>query len=450
MARRNEPVVITKTEREQLEALVEENPPSRMARRASIVLMAADGATQVRIAARAGTAPARVRHWLRRFDAQRVAGLTDAPRSGVPKAELVLSEDERQTLKRYVRRATSSQRLALRARIVLRCADGVNNTVVAEELGINPSTVAKWRKRFVQQRLDGLGDGDRPGAPRKITDEDVEMLIVTTLETMPKGRSHWSTRSMAKKVGISHTSVGRIWRAFEIKPHRAETFQLSSDPHFIEKVRDVVGLYMNPPDNAIVLSVDEKSQIQALNRTQPLLPLRPGQVERGTPEYERNGTTTLFAALEVATGAVIGKCYPRHRAVDFRKFLNLVKANVALDLDVHLICDNYATHKAPPIKRWLARNPRFHIHFTPTHASWLNQVEGWFSILTTQQIKRGSHHNVRELKQAIQEFMDANNEEPRPFKWTKTADQILTRVAAHCYSTLEAHADEAIKTDAAD
>lgn len=349
-----------------------------------------------------------------------------------------------------MRRAKSSQRLALRARIIVRCADGVDNTVVAKELGINPSTVAKWRKRFVQQRLDGLDDGERPGAPRTIADDAVEKLIVTTLETMPKGRSRWSTRSMAKKIGVSHTSVGRIWRAFEIKPHREETFQLSNDPFFIEKVRDVVGLYLNPPDNALVLSVDEKSQIQALNRTQPLLPLRPGRVERYTPEYERNGITSLFAAFDVATGNVIGKCFPRHRAVEFRKFLNIVKESVALDLDVHLICDNYSTHKAPTIKRWLARNPRFHIHFTPTHASWLNQVEGWFSILTTQQIKRGSHHSVRELKQAIQEFLDAHNDDPKPFKWTKTADQILARVAAHCYRTLEAHADEAIATKAAD
>lgn len=432
--------VLTATERALLLALAE-GGAEHVGRRASMVLSAAEGTSKAQIARDFGTARSIVRVWLRRFESERVAGLTDQPRSGAPKAELVLADDEREELERYVRRATSSQRLALRSRIVLRCANGLPNKHVAAEIGVNPSTVAKWRQRFVEDRLDGLHDQDRPGAELKITDETVEELIVTTLETMPKGRSHWSTRSMAKKIGMSHSSVGRIWRAFELKPHRSKTFQLSADPLFIAKVRDVVGLYMNPPDNALVLSVDEKSQIQALNRTQPLLPLRPGQAERGTPEYERNGTTSLFAALDIATGGVIGKCYARHRAVEFRKFLNLIKSEVPANLDVHLICDNYSTHNTPSIKRWLARNQRFQIHFTPTHASWLNQVEGWFSILTSQQLKRASHYSVNELVGAINEFLDAHNENPKPFKWTKTADEILASVAAFCYRTLEAHSE---------
>jgi transposase len=360
---------------------------------------------------------------------------------GRPKATLVLTDDERSVLERYVRRGTTAQQLALRSRLVLRCADGLLNNDVAAELQVNPSTVAKWRRRFVEHRLEGLNDDYRSGAPRSISDDQVEELVVATLETMPKGQSHWSTRSMAKRVGLSHATVGRIWRAFGLKPHRHETFQLSTDPDFVEKVRDVVGLYMNPPDNALVLCVDEKTQIQALNRTQPLLPLRPGQAERGTPEYQRNGTTTLFAALDVATGNVVAECYPRHRAIEFRKFLNAVKRSVPVDLDVHIICDNYATHKTETIRKWLARTPRFHLHFVPTHSSWLNQVETWFGILTAKQIKRGSHHSVADLKQAIREFVEVHNEEPRPFEWTKSADEILASVAAVCYRTVEAHVE---------
>ena len=439
MPRKAEPISLSADERRELETLAAGSSGKRMAQRASIVLHAVEGLSNAAIARELGIVVAQVRRWRGRFKASGVVGLRDAPRSGAPKAELVLTDDERRELERYVRRATTSQRLAQRARIVLRCAECSSNKAVAQDLGVNESTVAKWRKRFVDDRLDGLCDADRPGVPCKITDEAVEGLITATLETMPKGRSHWSTRSMAKQVGMSPSTVSRIWRAFEVKPHRTETFQLSTDPHFVEKVRDVVGLYVNPPDNALVLSVDEKSQIQALNRTQPLLPLRPGQAERRTREYQRNGTTSLFAALNVATGHVIGKCYPRHRAVEFKKFLNLIKAQVPLDLDVHLVCDNYSTHKAPSIKRWLARNPRFHTHFVPTHSSWLNQVEGWFSILETQQLKRGSHHSVAELKEAIHDFLDAHNEEPKPFKWTKSADEILARVAAFCYRTLEAH-----------
>jgi transposase len=431
-------LVVSEQQRLEL-ALLAESENKRVAKRARIVLLCGDGLSNSEVARRAGTSPVSVQKWRRRFGEAGVGALVDLPRAGRPKSELVISEADRAVLERYVRRGKVSQRLALRSRIILACEGGRSNSEVAQHVGANHSTVAKWRKRFVEQGVNGLNDADRPGVPRRITDEMVEALVVKTLETKPKGATHWSTRSMAAKVDMSPTTVSRIWRAFGLKPHRTETFQLSTDPDFIDKVRDVVGLYMNPPDNAIVLSVDEKSQIQALNRTQPLLPLRPGQVERGTPEYQRNGTTTLFAALEVATGKVIGKCYPRHRAAEFRRFLNQIRASVPPNLNVHIIADNYATHKAPTIRAWLAKNPRFHMHFTPTHSSWLNEIEGWFSILTTKQIKRGSHHSVTQLKAAIHEFLDAWNDAPKPFKWTKTADEILANVASFCYRTLEAH-----------
>ncbi len=335
-------------------------------------------------------------------------------RTGRPTTTITLTDEEREALRRYVRRGKTSQQLALRSRIVLECAKGNNNKEVAAKLAVNDKTVGKWRARFAAERLDGLVDAPRPGTPRQIGDDKVEEVIVTTLESMPKGASRWSTREMSKKVGISRDSVARIWRAFGLKPHRSETFQLSTDPHFIEKVRDVVGLYMDPPNNAVVLSVDEKSQIQALNRTQPLLPMRPGQLERRTPEYNRNGTSSLFAALDVATGVVIGKCFRRHRASEFLKFLKLIDRQVEPELDLHLVMDNYATHKTPSVMAWLSKHPRFHMHFIPTHSSWLNQVEGWFSILTEKQLKRGSHHSVQELEAAIYQFLDAHNENPSP------------------------------------
>ena len=360
-------------------------------------------------------------------------------RSGRPKAELVLSREEREALEGLTRRRKTAAGLAKRAAIVLACAEGSNNRVVAKRLQVAPLTVGKWRRRFVLDRVDGLLDEPRPGAPRKVTDKKVEDVITQTLETTPKGATHWSTRQMAKRTGLSNATVSRIWRAFGLQPHRGETFKLSPDPLLVEKVRDIVGLYMDPPDNAVVLCVDEKSQIQALNRTQPVLPLRPGQVERGTPEYQRNGTTTLFAALDKATGNVIGKCYARHRAVEFRNFLNEIRRNVPPQLDVHIVVDNYATHSAPTVKKWLAKNPRFHFHFIPTHSSWLNQVEGWFSILTNRQLKRGSHLSVQELKTAITEFIEAWNDKPTPFKWTKSADRILANVAHYCSATLAAH-----------
>jgi transposase len=357
-------------------------------------------------------------------------------RRGRPTAELKVTDEERTVLERYVRRGTTSKRLSTRAQIVLLCADGLNNKKVARRLRTSANTVGKWRARFVEARLDGLLDEPRPGAPRKISDDSVEAVVVKTLESTPKGATHWSTRQMAKAVGLSRESIGRIWRTFGLKPHRTESFQLSKDPLLIEKVRDIVGLYMSPPANAVILSVDEKSQIQALNRTQPVLPLRPGQAERRTPDYDRHGTTTLFAALNVATGNVIGKCYPRHRAMEFRKFLETVDAQVPPELDVHMVIDNYATHKAPIIKAWLAKHPRYHLHFTPTHGSWLNQVERWFGMLTQRQIKRGAHKSVAALKAAIEEFLAAHNGDPKPFVWTKSADDIIAKIGRFATRTL--------------
>jgi transposase len=352
--------------------------------------------------------------------------------------ELVLSDEERTVLERYVRRGTTAQRLVMRARIILSCAEGLENQKVARRLRTTAFTVGKWRRRFSIDRLDGLLDESRPGIARKISDDAVEEAVVKTLESTPKGATHWSTRELAKVVGMSKSSVQRIWHAFGLKPHRAENFQLSKDPLLVEKVRDIVGLYMSPPDNALVLCVDEKSQIQALNRTQPLLPLRPGQAERRTHDYERHGTTTLFAALNTLTGKVIGECHARHRAIEFRKFLDRIDASVPADLDVHVVLDNYATHKAPIIKSWLAKRPRYHLHFTPTHGSWLNQVERWFGLLTQRQIKRGAHRSVMALKAAIQEFLDAHNEAEKPFVWTKSADDILAGIARFATRTLAA------------
>lgn len=355
--------------------------------------------------------------------------MVDLMGRGRPKAALVLTAEERTVLERYVRRGTTSQRLSMRARIVLECAGGADNKRVGRRLRTTAPTVGKWRSRFVEARLDGLLDEPRPGAPRTITDDLVEAVVVKTLESTPKGATHWSTRGMARAMGISHDSIGRIWRAFGLKPHLTQHFQLSNDPLLIEKVRDIVGLYMSPPDNAVVMCVDEKSQIQALNRTQPMLPLRPGQVERRTHDYERHGTTTLFAALNVLTGKVLGECHARHRAVEFRKFLDRIDAAVPASLDVHIVLDNYSTHKAPIIKAWLAKRPRYHLHFTPTHGSWLNQVERWFGLLTQRQIKRGAHKSVASLKAAIEEFLVAHNDDPTPFEWTKSAEDILASIA---------------------
>ena len=356
---------------------------------------------------------------------------------GRPIPPLALDGAERETLEQWTRRPKTAQALALRARIVLACADGRSNTAVAAELRVCVDTVGKWRSRFLEQRLDGLLDQPRSGRPRMIDDADVERVIALTLETTPKDATHWSTRSMARRSGLSHTTVSRIWRAFALQPHRTETFKLSADPLFIEKVRDIVGLYLDPPDRALVLCVDEKSQIQALDRTRPLLPLRPGQVERRTHDYVRHGTTSLFAALDARTGKVIGQCHRRHRAVEFRKFLDAIESEVPAELDVHLIADNYATHKTALIRNWFAKRPRFHIHFTPTSASWLNLVERWFGLLTEKQLRRGVHQSSGELEAAIYRYLDVTNEDPKPLVWTKTADQILASVARFCRRTLD-------------
>jgi transposase len=355
-----------------------------------------------------------------------------AMRTGRPLSPLNLRNEERETLERWVNRRKTAQALAQRARIILTCATGKSNMAVAVALRITPQTVGKWRTRFTNRRLDGLIDEPRPGAPRQVMDTDVERVITRTLESTPRGATHWSTRSMAKECGLSQSAISRIWRAFALQPHRTETFKLSKDPLFIEKVRDIVGLYLTPPDRALVLCVDEKSQIQALDRTQPLLPMRPVQVERRTHDYARHGTTSLFAALNVKTGKVIGECHRRHRALEFRKFLDRVEVAVPVDLDVHLILDNYGTHKTPAIRRWCAKRPRYHLHFTPTGASWINLVERWFAAITEKQLRRGVYRSTRELESAIEQYLEIHNEQPKPFIWTKSADEILLTLARFC------------------
>ncbi|HLX89796.1 MAG TPA: IS630 family transposase [Acidimicrobiales bacterium] len=345
---------------------------------------------------------------------------------------LELTDDERSTLERWARRPKSAQALALRCRIVLRCAEGRSNARVADELGLDRKTVTKWRARFLAERLAGLHDEPRPGAPRSIGDEAVEAVIVRTLEETPLDATHWSTRSMAKATGMSQSAISRIWRAFGLRPHLVDTFKLSSDPFFVDKVRDIVGLYVNPPEGALVLCVDEKSQIQALDRTAPVLPLRPGLPERRTHDYVRHGTTNLYAALDVASGNVIAELTDRHRAQEFRRFLNLINRSVPEDLGVHLVVDNSSTHKTPEIHRWLLRHPRFQLHFTPTYSSWLNLVERWFAELTTKWLRRGTHRSTKELESAITTWIEHWNEEPKPFVWHKSADEILDTLAAYC------------------
>lgn len=330
------------------------------------------------------------------------------------------------------RRPKTAQRLAMRSKIVLRAAQGTANHEIARQLGVTGATVGKWRERFRVHGLDGLGDDTRPGAPRKISDAKVEAAVTRTLESLPAAATHWSTRSLASQVGLSQSAVVRIWHAFGLQPHRTETFKVSTDPFFVEKVRDVAGLYINPPDHAMVLCVDEKSQVQALDRTQPILPLRPGLPEQRTHDYERNGTTSLFAALDIATGRVIGQCYRRHRHQEFLKFLEVVDSKIPAEGEVHLVLDNYGTHKTPKVVRWFARHPRYRIHFTPTSASWINQVERWFAGITEKRIRRGSFDGVRSLEKAIQEYLDHNNQNPKPFVWTADADLILGKVQRLC------------------
>jgi transposase len=343
-----------------------------------------------------------------------------------------LSDDERAQLEAWTRRRTSAQALALRSRVVLAAADGLNNTEIASELGLAVSSVRKWRKRFAEHRLDGLTDEPRPGRPRTITDDKVEEVIVKTLETTPKDATHWSTRSMAREVGLTQSAVLRIWRAFGLQPHRQDTWKLSKDPQFIAKVRDVVGLYLNPPERAVVLCVDEKSQIQALDRTAPILPMLPGVPERATHDYKRAGTSSLYAALDLTTGRVIGRLHARHRAIEFKKFLQALDREVPADLDVHLVLDNSSTHKTPAIQKWLAAHPRFVLHFTPTSSSWLNLVERWFAELTTKKLRRGAHRSVRHLNADIRAWIESWNADPKPFVWTKTADEILDSIARYC------------------
>jgi transposase len=359
-------------------------------------------------------------------------------RTGRPKAALSVPPEDLETLQRWTARRKTSQSLALRSRIILRSLSGLSNSQVATELGVTGDTVGKWRNRYIAKGLAGLLDEPRSGAPRRIGDDQVEAVVVKTLESTPRDATHWSTREMAQVSGLSDTTVLRIWRAFGLQPHRSETFKLSNDPQLIEKVRDIVGLYLNPPERALVLCADEKAQIQALDRTQPILPLRPGTPELRTHDYRRHGTTSLFAALDVATGKVIGEVHRRHRAIEFRSFLDRIDKEVPADLAVHLVLDNYGTHKTPLIHRWLLRHPRFQLHFTPTYSSWINQVERWFATLTEKQLRRGTHRSTRALEDAIRLYLALHNQDPTPFVWVKTADEILANIARFCLRTSEA------------
>jgi transposase len=348
------------------------------------------------------------------------------PRTGRPKAVLELSDVEREQLSRWARQRTSAQALALRSRIVLGCASGLSNKEVAAREKVSEPTVGKWRSRFVELRLDGLGDDPRPGRPASITAEQVEDVVVATLESTPRNATHWSRASMAERSGLSKSTVGRIWRAFELKPHRTDGFKLSTDPLFVDKVFDVVGLYLNPPEAAVVLCVDEKSQVQALARSQPAFPMMPGMPEKRTHDYVRHGTTSLFAAFNTADGTVISALHRRHRTIEFKKFLATIDTQVPDELDVHLVCDNYGTHKSPAIRTWLEAHPRFHVHYTPTYSSWINQVERWFGLLTEQLLQRSDHRSVQALERDIRAWVKAWNDNPRPFIWTKSAEEILT------------------------
>jgi transposase len=359
---------------------------------------------------------------------------------------IILTPEERASLERLVRRRKSAHALAQRGRVVLLAADGMTNLAIAERVGLGWDTVGIWRQRFAEKRLDGLYDEPRVGRPRSIGDDQVEAVVVATLEAKPEGATHWSTRSMAKKMGLTQSAVSRIWRAFGLQPHRTEVFQLSADPQLVEKVRDVVGLYLNPPDNAVVFCVDEKTAVQALERSQPLLPLHSGQPERRSHDYLRHGSLDLFAALNVATGEVIGRMRARHRSIEFVQFLDAIEEQVPSGLAVHVVLDNLSTHKTPRVQRWLQRHPRFHLHFTPTHASWLNQVERWFAGLTDRQLRRGSHRSRHELRQAIEAYIERCNAEPKPFVWVKTADRILQSIARFAQRTLDFHGIRSGKT----
>jgi len=430
------PLGLSQRERTQIEAMIKDRQTTKRLRlRCRIVLASADGLGNDQIAADLRISRVTVAQWRKRFLDGGIDGLRDRPGRGrVARSApgLQLRAGEREKLELLAARPTASQRAAQRARIILASAEGRTAADVAETLSLSPASVYKWRRRFAEDRLASLTDAPRPGAPRTIADKQVEAVITRTLETTPENATHWSTRSMADSTGLTQNAVWRIWKTFGLQPHRQETFKLSTDPFFIEKVRDVVGLYMNPPEHALVLCVDEKSQVQALDRTQPLLPMKPGFPEKRTHDYYRHGTTSLFAALNVASGEVVGRCYRQHRHQEFLRFLKVIDKEFPKDVELHLILDNYQTHKTPEIQRWLIRHPRFQLHFIPTSTSWLNQVELWFAQITKQRIRRGSFNAVRELEQAITDYIDKHNHHPKPFVWTATADMIFDKIKTIC------------------
>ncbi|MCP4222436.1 MAG: IS630 family transposase [Actinomycetia bacterium] len=413
---------------------------ARLRVRAEIVLLAADDYSNTHIAESLKVSPTTVSSWRRRFAEGGVQALGDRPRAagsgqrlGRPAVTVELTDEERAVLEGWCRRTTTAAGLARRARMVLLAADAHGNEEIAKTVGVTAKTVGKWRARFVERGLVGLCDEYRSGRPRTMSDERVEDVVVKTIETKPAdGSTHWSTRTMATHVGLSQTSISKIWRTFGLQPHRVKHFKLSTDPNFIDKIHDVCGLYLNPPERAVVFCVDEKSGIQAIDRTQPSMPVLPHSPATATCDYIRNGTVDLFAALNVGTGEVITAIEKRHRTIEFRKFLNQIDAAVPEDLDVHLIADNLSTHKTPTIDRWLKAHPRFTIHFTPTSSSWLNLVERWFSELTTKMLQRSAHANTRQLSTDIIAWAESWNDNPRPYTWTKTADQILESIKQIC------------------